>query len=325
MAITKLIDNLPVLDKDFIHTSPVHRPKHLVMSDLHWKYLVRNVIRGKNILLAGYTGSGKTTFAKAISDLLGRPFFKFNLGATQDPRATLIGNTFFDSVKGTYFKESEFVTAIQTPNAVILLDEVTRAHPDAENILMTVLDHQRYLKLDEDRDQRTINVAPNVCFIGAANFGNEFTTTRVLDRATLDRYMIIEMPLLSQLQEYNLLVYKYPNVDKNDLHLLTKLTALIRANYISDNKSLSNMVSTRMCEEIAMILEDGFTLPESLEVTVLPLFDAEGGSDSERKQVIMLIDSINISKNIIKKGKGNISPENVFLKIRNNQKPTTNI
>ena len=67
-----------------------------------------------------------------------------------DNVATLIGNVHFDKAKGTYFSESLFVKAIQTPNAVILLDELSRAHPDAWNILMTVLDQgQRYLRLDE--------------------------------------------------------------------------------------------------------------------------------------------------------------------------------
>jgi len=53
---------------------------------------------------------------------LDRPDFYFNMGGTQDPRATLVGNVHFDKAKGTYFSESLFVKAIQTPNAVILLD-----------------------------------------------------------------------------------------------------------------------------------------------------------------------------------------------------------
>lgn len=253
-----------------------------------------------------------TTFAKGVATVLNRPFFKIPLGASQDPRSTLIGNTFFNSVDGTYFKEAEFVKAIQTPNAVILLDEYTRAHPDAENILMTVLDHQRYLKLDEDKEQKTINVAEGVCFIATANFGNEFTTTRVLDRATLDRFLIIEMALLTQEQEYNLLTLKYPNVDKYDIELLTKLTESIRENYLSDDRTLSNMVSTRMCEEIVEALEDKFTLAEAFELTILPFYDKDGGIDSERTKIILLIDSFTSSKN--NKIYNKIDPNNIFYK-----------
>ena len=108
-------------------------------------------------MMTGPAGCGKTMAAKSLVDALDRPNFYFNLGATQDPRATLIGNVHYNKAKGTYFSESLFVKAITTENAVILLDELSRAHPDAWNILMTVLDEgQRYLRLDEAEGQSTI-------------------------------------------------------------------------------------------------------------------------------------------------------------------------
>ena len=134
----------------FIQTSTELKPSLMKMGDLKWKYLVRSAVRGKNIMMTGAAGCGKTMAAKSLVNALDRPEFYFNLGATQDPRSTLIGNTHFNKSDGTYFSESTFVKAIQTENAVILLDELSRAHPDAWNILMTVLDPgQRYLRLDE--------------------------------------------------------------------------------------------------------------------------------------------------------------------------------
>jgi len=62
--------------------------------------------------------------AKALTKGLKRPDFYFNLGATQDARATLIGNTHFDSKKGTFFAESESVKAITNPNYGTLLDNM---------------------------------------------------------------------------------------------------------------------------------------------------------------------------------------------------------
>ena len=136
------------------------------------------------------------------------------MGSTQDPRATLIGNVHFEKSKGTYFSESLFVKAIQTPNAVILLDELSRAHPDAWNILMTVLDQgQRYLRLDEQDGQATINVAEGVTFVATANIGNEYTSTRVMDKALMDRFTIVEMDVLDTSQELELLQYMFPHVD----------------------------------------------------------------------------------------------------------------
>ena len=126
---------------NFINESYSLKPKGLVMKELKWKYLIRSAVRGKNIMMTGQAGCGKTMAAKSLVNALDRPDFYFNLGATQDPRASLIGNVHFDKSKGTYFSESLFVKAIQTENAVILLDELTRAHPDAWNILMLSLIH----------------------------------------------------------------------------------------------------------------------------------------------------------------------------------------
>ncbi len=188
-------DHAEVLN--FIHSSYSLKPKGLMMSELKWKYLIRSAVRGKNIMMTGPAGCGKTMAAKSVVNSLDRPDFYFNLGATQDPRATLIGNTHFDQGKGTYFSKSLFVEAIQTPNAVVLLDELSRAHPDAWNILMTVLDYgQRYLRLDEADGSDTIRVADGVTFVATANIGNEYTSTRVMDKALMDRFTIVEMDVL---------------------------------------------------------------------------------------------------------------------------------
>ena len=94
--------------KDFIHKGSINlKPTELVMEELKWKYLIRSV-RAKNIMMTGPAGCGKTMASKALVKALDRPDFYFNLGATQDPRATLIGNTHFDKGKGTFFSESAF-------------------------------------------------------------------------------------------------------------------------------------------------------------------------------------------------------------------------
>jgi nitric oxide reductase NorQ protein len=277
--------------KDFIHQSSINlKPTELVMTELKWKYLIRSAVRAKNIRMTGPAGCGKTMAAKALVTALDRPDFYFNLGATQDPRATLIGNTHFDKTKGTFFSESAFVKAIKTPNAVILLDELSRAHPDAWNILMTVLDGgQRYLRLDEAEGSPIVKVAEGVTFIATANIGNEYTSTRVMDRAILDRFVTIEMDVLNDEQEFGLLKFMFPEVDEYDLKAIAEIAHHTRTQSMSEAGKVTSMVSTRASVEMAGLVYDGFSLFESAEISIFPFFSNDGGVDSERTYVKQLV------------------------------------
>jgi len=281
-------DHTEVLN--FIHSSYKLKPRGLVMKELKWKYLIRGAVRGKNILMTGPSGCGKTMAAKSLVNALDRPDFYFNLGATQDPRSTLIGNTHFDKKKGTYFSESLFVTAIKTPDAVILLDELSRAHPDAWNILMTVLDSgQRYLRLDEADGSETIKVAEGVTFVATANIGNEYTSTRVMDKALMDRFTIVEMDVLTDTEEHGLLTYMFPHVDSDLLKSVSEITYLTRTESKSDAGKISSGISTRTSVELAGLLFDGFGLDEAAEVTIYPQYADDGGVDSERTFIKQLV------------------------------------
>ena len=276
----------------FVHERAIRfKPATLIMDDLKWKYLMRSVVRGEVIMMTGPSGCGKTFAVQSVADAFPeRKFFYVNLGSTQDPRATLIGNTHYDSSTGTYFAESYFVRAIQTPGAIILLDELSRAHPEAWNILMTVLDKkQRYLRLDEKDDSETISVAPGVCFIGTANIGAEYTATRVMDRALIDRFTTIEMDVLNAEQEYALLVMLYPEVDAEILKGVAEIAHWTREQATAETPEVSTMISTRASVQVASLLSDGFSLQEAAELAIFPFFDNDGGLNSERTKVKQVV------------------------------------
>jgi MoxR-like ATPase len=277
--------------KEFIHTKGKElKPNGLFIEELKWKYLLRSAVRGKNILMTGPTGCGKTLAAQSLVKSLKRPDFYFNLGATQDARATLIGNTHFNKENGTFFSESAFVKAIKTPNAIILLDELSRAHPEAANILMTVLDQgQRYLRLDEAEGSPIVKVASGVTFIATANIGGEYTATRVMDRALMDRFVQIEMDLLDKENELALLKFKFPEADEYSLNALAEIADTTRQLIKTDASKISTIVSTRVNVEAAGLIYDGFSLFEAAQIAILPYFSNDGGLDSERVFMTQLL------------------------------------
>jgi nitric oxide reductase NorQ protein len=277
---------------EFIKTCESLRPEKLIMSSLKWKYLMRSVLRGKNIMMTGPSGCGKTLAAQSIANVLdGRQFFYFNLGATQDPRSSLIGNTHYSKDKGTFVAEALFVKAIQTPNAIVLLDELTRGHADAWNILMTVLDeNQRYLRIDEMPDTPTIKVAKGVTFIATANVGSEYTGTRVLDRAMMDRFAsVVEMEPLGLDDEVKLLKMTYPEVSEQDMKAIAEIANHTREQVKSEDPKVTTSISSRITVEMTGLLNDGFTLAEAAEACIFPFFSNAGGADSERTYMRQLV------------------------------------
>tara|TARA_B100002019_G_scaffold52951_1_gene45149 strand:- start:22 stop:1218 length:1197 start_codon:yes stop_codon:yes gene_type:complete len=268
---------------DFLKNCFNLKPSKLFMNETKWKYLVRSAVRGKNVMMTGNSGCGKTLASKTLAEVLDRPFFYFNLGATQDPRSSLIGNTHFKKETGTVFAESSFIKAIRTPNSIILLDELSRAHPDAWNILMTPLDPlQRYVRLDESEDSEVVPVADGVTFVATANVGNEYTSTRVMDRALLDRFVTVEMDELEYEDEVALLKLLYPDADINMLGTIGEITTHTRKVVKSAESKITDSLSTRSAVEMAGLAYDGFNLLEIAEASIYPHFSDDGGADSER-------------------------------------------
>jgi MoxR-like ATPase len=263
------------------------KPKTLVLNELNWKLATRALLRGENILFLGHSGGGKTLTARTLAKVYNRPFFKFNLGAMQDARSALIGNTQYNPDKGTFFAQSEFITAITTPRAVVLLDEITRASQDAENILLTPLDaDQRYIRVDENPDTPIVEVAEGVVFFATANVGAEYYSTRLIDRATKDRFTtIVEIPLLTEQEEISLLKLLYPDVNKSIINGVAAVANFTREDVKKEDPQFSTLISTRSTVEQIALLKDGFVFSEVMEALVIPLFPAEGGVESERSKL----------------------------------------
>lgn len=274
----------------FLKNATAVRPSTYKMDDLKWRFAIRTVLRGKNMMITGPKGTGKTVLAFTLRDVLNRPFFNIPLGASQDPRSTLIGNVHFKPEIGTFVGESEFIRAIQTPNAIILLDELTRAHPDAWNILMSCLDYkQRFIRIDEAPNCPVINVAVGVTFLATANIGSQYTATRTLDAALTDRFIVTEVEYLGREQELELLRERVPGVNEKILQSITNVAIDLRKEVRSGDSRLTEGLSTRSTIEMAELVYDGFTFIEAAELVIYPQYTDAAGADSERAFVKQIV------------------------------------
>jgi ATP-dependent Clp protease ATP-binding subunit ClpA len=92
--------------------------------------------------LLGPTGTGKTETAKALAEKMGMTLVRFDMGEYQEKHsvARLIGAP--PGYVGYDDNAGQLITKLQeTPNSILLLDEIEKAHPDVTNILLAFMDN----------------------------------------------------------------------------------------------------------------------------------------------------------------------------------------
>jgi len=95
-----------------------------------------------SFLFLGPTGCGKTETAKQLSTKMGIPMIRFDMSEYQEKHsvAKLIGAP--PGYVGFDDNAGQLITKLQeTPNCVLLLDEIEKAHPDVSNILLQFMDN----------------------------------------------------------------------------------------------------------------------------------------------------------------------------------------
>ncbi|MCE2516990.1 MAG: ATP-dependent Clp protease ATP-binding subunit ClpA [Alphaproteobacteria bacterium] len=119
-----------------------------------------------NYLFSGPTGVGKTEVARQLSDSLGIKLIRFDMSEYMERHSVsrLIGAP--PGYVG--FDQGGLLTDAvdQTPHAVLLLDEIEKAHPDIFNLLLQVMDNGRLT----DHNGKTIDFR-NVVIIMTTNAG----------------------------------------------------------------------------------------------------------------------------------------------------------
>ncbi|HHN75198.1 MAG TPA: ATP-dependent Clp protease ATP-binding subunit ClpA [Acidobacteria bacterium] len=94
-----------------------------------------------SFLLTGPTGVGKTELARQLAEALGIAFLRFDMSEYMERHSVsrLVGAPpgYVGYDRGGLLTEA----VSQSPHAVLLLDEVEKAHPEVFNILLQIMDH----------------------------------------------------------------------------------------------------------------------------------------------------------------------------------------
>lgn len=149
-------------------------------------------IKAPVLLFVGLVGTGKTTMAKSIANVLGRQLIRIPFGGLGDP-LYLRGQSriYPESEPGQIIKG---LVAAKSNNPVILLDEIDRVADNALNTIMGVLVEL----LDPEQNNRFVDhYIDYPVDLSQAIFCATCNNTSRIATAVMDRLEVIQMPSYS--------------------------------------------------------------------------------------------------------------------------------
>ncbi|WP_027725770.1 ATP-binding protein [Tuberibacillus calidus] len=149
---------------------------------------------GKNVLLKGPTGSGKTRLAELLSSLFYQPMQMINCSVDLDAEALLGYKTLTYDESGKShitFVPGPVTTAMQKGH-FLYIDEINMAKAETLPILNGVLDYRRTIHNPFTAER--IEAAAGFNVIAAINEG--YVGTTPLNEALKNRFVVIEVPYL---------------------------------------------------------------------------------------------------------------------------------
>lgn len=242
-----------------------------------FEILKHNIEFGLNTMLIGATGTGKTEVVANIAKVFDVPLTIFDMGTMTDPVMGLVGThviTVENGVTKSEFKRSRFSELIQQPG-IILLDEISRAGAMANNLLFPCLDFRRELPMEYSfHDTTPVPIHPQCVFFSTANMGSQYTGTHKLDRALLDRFMLIEVDSIKTSDIIQTLESEFPKIAKTKIKKLVDVFTKINKEH--DEFKISFNLSVRHLKTIAKLVANGFTIYDGYVALCKGLGSQEG-------------------------------------------------
>ena len=170
-----------------------------------WEQALAALLCGENLLLAGGKATGKNVLAENLAAAFGRPAWDISFHVNMDA-ASLIGMDTFEGGQ-VKFRPGPVYRCAQSGGFGVL-DEINMAKNEALAVLHAVLDFRRAIDVP---GYERIPLAEETRFIATMNYG--YAGTRELNEALTSRFVVIQMPTITEENLEKLLRTQFPDLN----------------------------------------------------------------------------------------------------------------
>ena len=240
--------------------SRVPVPKYLYYGKEIWESAAAALLCGQHVLLAGPKATGKNVLAEDLAALFGRPVWDVSMYVNVDAAALIGADTLKDGQ--VVFREGP-ICACARLGGFGVLDEVNMAKNEALAVLHATLDHRRVIDVP---GYERIELSDAARFIGTMNYG--YAGTRELNEALVSRFVVVDMPVISDEDLQKLLCRSFPDLKKEWAVQLTELFRDLRAKCDSGEISTKALDLRGLLASLHLI-EKGIPSGRALELGII--------------------------------------------------------
>ena len=240
--------------------SRVPMPKYLYYGKEIWESAAAALLCGQHVLLAGPKATGKNVLAEDLAALFGRPVWDVSMYVNVDAAALIGADTLKDGQ--VVFREGP-ICACARLGGFGVLDEVNMAKNEALAVLHATLDHRRVIDVP---GYERIELSDAARFIGTMNYG--YAGTRELNEALVSRFVVVDMPVISDEDLQKLLRRSFPDLKKEWAVQLTELFRDLRAKCDSGEISTKALDLRGLLASLHLI-EKGIPSGRALELGII--------------------------------------------------------
>ena len=238
----------------------IPRPRYRYYGRDVWREALTALLAGENILLCGPKATGKNVLAENLSAVFLRPQWDISFYLNTDA-ASLIGSDTFRNGEVS-FREGP-ISQCARAGGFGVLDEINMAKNESLAVLHASLDFRRIIDVP---GYERISLREETRFIATMNYG--YAGTRELNEALASRFMVIQMPLISEDNLARLLRAQYPALREDYVVELTRLFGELR------KKCESGEISTKALDlrgllAAVRLVEEGLTLGDALSLGIV--------------------------------------------------------